>query len=356
MSSGKARTYRHSIPEEHLDPASFALFVEYDCQAHEVGADELEEVLRELIVSERANPQFREQLQRAIESDQYRTSAEKQAQDARIHHQSLERQRSAIVDSEIDAVVAGRNPEPYREKLSLIETQLREAKAALDEANRTLASHKTAWTRTEEILDETAGIDQMWDSLTLAEKGVIYKHWVVAVFIAVRRIEGRKRGHPRTAIVYLASDPLDPRLVPLGGDSANSISPLTQSSASSAARSESNEIASGEPTVPSAQAACPRTSEAGSTNALASTATPEGDPQLPNATHTLRSSPLRPALSTGEPAKARRNPRPDNDKSLSANSTSGGPSNSGLAEYAGSSEGTENLRLNGQTSWQMSHP
>ena len=85
-------------------------------------------------------------------------------------YQSLERTCSAIVDSEIDAVVAGRDPKPYREKLSVIETQLREAKAAHEEAERTLASHRSALARTEEILDETAAVDQMWDSLTLAER------------------------------------------------------------------------------------------------------------------------------------------------------------------------------------------
>jgi len=57
-----------------------------------------------------------------------------------------------------------------------------------------------------EILDETAAVDQMWDWLTLAERGVIYKHWVVVVFITVRRIKGRKRGHPRPAIVIIRHD------------------------------------------------------------------------------------------------------------------------------------------------------
>jgi hypothetical protein len=58
---------------------------------------------------------------------------------------------------------------------------------------------------------------------------------------------------------------------------------------------------------PSAHAACPRISGPSSQSARASTGTASGEPQLPSATATLRSSARRLARFTGEPLKRREN-------------------------------------------------
>ena len=138
--------------------------------------------------------------------------------------------------------------------------------------------------------------------------------------------------------------------------SAAEISSRTQLSSSTSARDDSAWKAAEASIRPSAQAAWPRTNGTGSMSAAARAGTASSDPQLPNATHAFRSSPFLPARVTGESANSRRNPLPESDNKRSANSMSGGPSNSDLGEYAGSEVGTENLLENGHTSWQMSHP
>jgi hypothetical protein len=194
---------------------------------------------------------------------------------------------------------------------------------------------------------------------------MIFRHWVVAVFIAVQKIEGRKRGHPRTAIVYLASAPQDPLLVPLR-PSAASTSVRTEASASSSSRSSSAARADSEPICPSAHAECPRTTADGSDSATCSTGTASSDPQLPSATATLRRNPGSPALRTAEPRENASQPDASIDmRSISdgeavpgcqpsdgSRSTPTGGSPGPRDANASSEDGTENLWLNGHTSWE----
>jgi hypothetical protein len=69
----------------------------------------------------------------------------------------------------------------------------------------------------------------------------------------------------------------------------------TVASASTDTRRQSADLASAEPTLRSAQAACARTSGSGSDNARESTGTAAGEPQLPSPTQTLRANPALPA-------------------------------------------------------------
>lgn len=75
----------------------------------------------------------------------------------------------------------------------------------------------------------------------------------------------------------------------------------TDASDSTDARSDSAALAGADPTLPSAQAACVRTSGSGSDSARVSTGTASGAAQLPSATHTLRAKPARPARRIADP-------------------------------------------------------
>jgi len=166
------------------------------------------------------------------------------------------------------------------------------------------------------------------------------------------------RANHKTAIAHLRTAPNAPPHFPIGREfpDADPSSFQPESPPSAPNPDESTRTAAGDPISSRAQVACSRTSGEESENAAVRVGTASSEPQLPNATHTLRSNPERPALSTGESAKKRRNPRPDNDKSRSASATNGGPSSSDLAEYAASEEGTENLRVIGHTSWEVCPP
>jgi hypothetical protein len=171
----------------------------------------------------------------------------------------------------------------------------------LTDAQREARSAEAEWEWVAAAIDETRNIDDFWDDLSIAQRFVICNQSVVAVFIAVERIEDHDRGHPRTAIVYLAGAPRDPKLVPLNGPNASSISSLTQSSGSASSRARSK--ASEEPIGirPNAQEACPRTSGSGSQSASASTVEASAEPQLPKATQTFRANPALPARRIGDP-------------------------------------------------------
>src|SRR5690625_2420702 len=75
----------------------------------------------------------------------------------------------------------------------------------------------------------------------------------------------------------------------------------TDLSDSTARRDDNAALASADPTLPSAQAACERTNGSGSESAAESTGTASGDPQLPSPTQTLRAKPARPDRRIGDP-------------------------------------------------------
>jgi hypothetical protein len=241
------------------------------------------------------------------------------------------------------------------------------ARRELLEAETRQLQSRTASDRLSTAFEETRNIHSAWDTLDTEERGIIFQHWVIAVFIAVERVEGRKRGHPRTAIVYLAGAPGEPKLVRLGDDSAFSISSRTSASPSSGKRASNASRAAELPISPSAHAACARTNGSGSESAETNGGTAASEPQLPNATATLRRKPARPARRSADP----RENESQASASMDMRSTSDGASVPGCQAseplgttpegaspalrdaYARSDELAEKLRLNGHTSWVM---
>jgi hypothetical protein len=231
------------------------------------------------------------------------------------------------------------------------------------------ASHSViGWTG-----DMSAGVNQTffsiaaaWDMLSLEEKAVIFRQWVVAAFIAVEKIPGRKRGHPKHAVFYLAGTPRSGAEADDAAANASLISTITSWSVSADSEFSSAATAETEPTRPSAQAECDRTSGSESDSPDLNGGTAASSPQLPSATATFRRKPARPARRTGEPRENASQP----DSSMDIRSTSDGASVPGChpsesngstptggspgprAANDGSDEGTENLRLKGHTSWE----
>lgn len=165
--------------------------------------------------------------------------------------------------------------------------------------------------------------------------------------------------------------PYDPKFFALNGQgpSAAESSDLTDSSDSTDSPDDRAALAWADPTRPSAQAACARTNGSGSESADASTGTASGDPQLPSPTQTLRAKPARPARRMADPLEnesqeasssaASSSSMSDGDsvpgcedEEPGSGSTPNGGSPGAREAYAGSVEGFEKVRVNGQTSWE----
>ena len=357
---GGGRTYVHTKPKKRQAPDASLRFQACGCKTWNVDAADLEDQIKDLIARERSSPEFEAEVRELIlERDEFRAGAENAVEQARLVVRELENQETRLAETLLELTKsedydASKFLGPVRAVQQRLSTALRE----LDDAEQFAQSREDAWHELAGIIHETRNLADAWPNLTPEERKTLLDYWVHDVLIVVEPIAGMKRANTKTAIVTLRTDPHAPKYFTIGGQSSSvrPISSSTNGSDSSANREESASSPAGESTRPSAQAACPRTMGVASESADTSVGTASSDPQLPNATHTLRSNPERPALSTGEPANERRNPRPDNDKSRSANSISGGPSSSDREAYPGSEDGTENLQVYGHTSWQISHP
>lgn len=121
--------------------------------------------------------------------------------------------------------------------------------------------------------------------------------------IIVEPVPGKLRANTKSAAVVLRTAPNEPKFFALDRQAAIAAddSSSTAASVSTDARADNADLASAEPTLPSAQAACARTNGSGSANARESTGTASGEPQLPSPTQTLRANPALPDRRIAEP-------------------------------------------------------
>jgi DNA invertase Pin-like site-specific DNA recombinase len=326
-------TLRHAPVDDCQYPERFAWSQQYGCIRYEIDAAEFEEAARQLIVQQRSTPEFETELRRMVhEEDTYRTTLDATVQNLRAQVRTLERKEDAAVDSLNAAKAEGKDLRSYNRAVEQAEAQLKTARSSLAKAARDQANAQAAWGRMEATIHETRIIDEAWDSLSLDERGVIFRHWVVASFIAVERIEGRKRGAPKHAIFYLAGTPREPDPAARQESRAAVISSLTPWSVSAESASSNTATAVGDPTLPSAQAECARTSGSASEDPDLSDGTAASSPQLPSATATLRRNPDRPARRKGEPRENASQP----ESSMDMRSISEGDAVPGCHPSAGS--------------------
>jgi hypothetical protein len=182
-------------------------------------------------------------------------------------------------------------------------------------------------------------------------------------------VPGKLRANTKSAAVVLRTAPNDPKFFALDRQAsiAANNSSRTDGSVSTDTRDDNADLAPAEPSLPSAQAACVRTNGSASDNALVSTGTASGDAQLPSPTQTLRANPARPARRIAEPRENESHAASSSAVSSSAMSdgdvvpgcdldapasscTPNGASPGPRDANAGSDDGAENFRLNGQTS------
>lgn len=364
----EVRSYVHPIPSRRVNPEAYELFHAQGCRAYTVLADELENAIRDTILAERATSSYEADIRAfLLEREGFRKTMEQSLDAARdevrLAKAKLDKMLRAITlttDSDINESEFKLQVEPLRQDLKAAKRRLSDAQALVD-------SRSDAWSTIESILDETRNLASAWDLATADDRKALLDYWVLDVWIAVERIEGKRRANEKTAIVTLAVAPslVRPPVKALATTrqhvSAALISSLTQASSSSTSRRTSTPptsatTSSGVPgaaaTRPRAHAACPRTSGSSSSSASLSAGTASGEAQLPSATAMFRRNPRRLARFTGEPLN-----RAENSSCVSdINSVSGAPWTPGRGWNAGSVAGVENLWLNGQTSWQMSQP
>jgi DNA invertase Pin-like site-specific DNA recombinase len=374
---GRSRAYVHTKAKRRIDEEALKRFKECNCSVWYVGADVLETGIKDLIIRERGSKEFEDLVRDAVlERDEFRKEADTALASAREDVQRLERQNGRIAQSL--AVLSANDDfdiDAFEKEAKMVQKQLADARSRLGDAETFARSREDAWERLSAIIDETRNLGDAWPKLSDEEKKVLLDYWVFHVEIVVERVPGKLRANTKFAVVTLRTAPHDPKFFALNGQeaSASVSSDLTDASDSTASLDETAALASAEPILPSAQAACARTSGSGSDSAGTSAGTASGDPQFPSDTQTLRANPARPARRIADPLENESHAA--SSSATASNSTSEGASVPGCegvepdsgstpnggspgprAAYPASELGAEKERVNGQTSWQMSHP
>lgn len=377
---GRRRTYVHRLPKKRQQPEEYARSIVHGCKQWVVSAAELEDSLVDAVLSVRGTHDYEAQVRDLILArDSHRKTAAEAILRAGRNVQQIEDELASLVKN--ISRTAGDN-DKLKKRLERetepLKRQLAAAEAELEHCRKFAESKEKTWASVSEIISESRNLASLWSSLKEEDtrRKTLFDYWILDLLIVVQPIAGKKRLNTKSAVARLASIPGSPRHVQLDGSdsSARRISSRTASASSETKLSLSAAEASGEPTLPSAHAACALTNGAGSFSPCVSTGTTEGSPQLPNATATLRAKPSRRARRKAEPRekashdssdKAVRNrstsegeivPGCHADGAVESGSTPAGACPGARAAKAGSDEGFENLMLNGHTSWQMSHP
>jgi hypothetical protein len=374
---GRTRSYVHTKPKKRMDPEAHQRFIECGCKVWYVDAEELENGIKDLIAAERGSAEFEDLVRQAIlERDEFRKQADEAVASAREEVERLERQNSKLART-LAVLTADENfdSKAFEKEARAVQQQLTAARTELKDAEKFARSHEDAWDRLSTIISETRNLADAWPGLGEEERKILLDYWVYDVQVIVEPVPGKLRANTKSAAVVLRTAPNDPKFFALDRQAAIAAdnSSSTAASVSTDAAVDSADLASAEPTLPSAQAACARTNGSGSDNARASTATASGEPQLPSPTQTLRANPALPerriaepreneshaasssAVSSSATSEGERVPGCDLDapaSSCTPNGASPGPRDAN----AGSEDGRENLRVYGQTSWQISQP
>ncbi|AHG89847.1 Recombinase [Gemmatirosa kalamazoonensis] len=362
---GSARVYAHAQPKARANETAYQRRKEAGCKVWNVDALELEEKIKDLIVSERTSVEFQDDVRALLlERDEFRKSAADAVTAARASLEQLTAKQKDLARAV--AKLAGQegfDDNPLLGELDVVRRRIQSAREELARAERFAQSRENAWERLCGIIHETRNIAAAWAKSGPEERKILLDYWVYDVLIVVEPIPGKKRANRKTAVVTLRTAPNAPKHFALGGGqppsaaSADRSSPATPGSSSDESRSRSGCSAAGEPILPNAHAACPRTSGSSSASTATSAGMSSGAPTFPSTTDALRRSPRSFARFMGEPLNEAENSACDMDSSESASDRASLPASAALGAYGESSNSSiENLRLYGHTSWHTSHP
>lgn len=237
------------------------------------------------------------------------------------------------------------------------------ARSELRAVERYVHSETEVWERLAAVISESRTFAATWEAAGPEQRKALLDYWAYDVTIVSELIGGKSRPgvkRPRkarkTAILTLRTAPGAPKIFELGlqpgmDDSAALSSVRTDGSDSTDCCANNASLAAGEPILPSAHAACDRTSS-GSVSASANAGTSSDVPALPSTTAAFRRKPRRLARFIGEPLNAAENPSCDIASTSSANVLASLPATAGRGAYGDpSANSLANFRLNGHTSW-----
>lgn len=359
---GSARGYTHAQPKARMDEEVFARHAAAGCKAWYVDAEELEEKIKDIVVSARTSEDFLREVRAFIqERDTFRRSAgeavalaEEDLNAARAASVKIARLMAKVGASEDDE-------DAFAEEVAAAKQRVRAAEAELEKARKFALSKEDAWKRLEAVVHETRNLAAAWDSAGPEERRILLDYWVLDVLIVVEPIPGMKRANRKTALVRLRSAPDAPRHFELAtgnaqradrtkASSAEPSSARTPASDSASTRSRRAAAAAAPPTRPSAQAACDRTSGSSSESAATSAGTSSAEPTLPSTTAELRLSPRNFARFIGDPLNAAENSDCDIASRVRERALASLSDSTGRGANDGSDSSFANLWLYGQTS------
>jgi len=247
--------------------------------------------VKELILRERSSEEFENEVRRfLVEKQKCSQSSANSVADAEKHLRDRQgafargaKVLAAVMS--VDAAPVG-GDEVLTEQFSRLRRQVAIAESNLKRARKHAESGERAFENLSSLIHETRNIGEAWERLGEVERRSIFDHWVLAVYIAVAPIEGMRRANRKTAVVVLRTDPYAPRhfevprsYVTMGPSAARS-SATTDGSDSMPSLASSAAADTAPPSLPSAQAACERTSGSSSLRAAARGAAASMDPLL----------------------------------------------------------------------------
>jgi hypothetical protein len=355
QAQGRGRCYVHPTIRARMNPDRYEMYRAAGCKRWTILAEDIETKIKDLILAERASPDYEEHLRRMlVDRDTAHSQAAVRGQEAAKEVRNLTEQRSAVARLQMEAAKRKVDSADYWNEIDRLNQSIETARKEQEELEAFAKQSAQHWLRLQSVLHETRNLGTIWDSLSVVERKRVLERWVDGILVAVEPISGMRRANRKFGIIYLESAPGIPRAVSLGDEAlepsckAHSSSSRTHSSSSASSLPRTACSAPSDAILPSAQAACPRISGSSSERAAASTGTASGEPQLPSATATFRSSPRRFARLTGDLRNLAENSSCESD----INSTSFSPCTPALGQNASSEVTCTNLKvLKGQTSW-----
>ena len=207
------RNYTHPVPSARMNDVQAQRTAKHGCKHWYIPADEVENAIRDLILSQRGTKDFYDQfvalLDEAGSLEQSAKSSQLQAE-ARVRELEAERENVKMM---LRKATSDDVREVAMEALSDVVSQLVEANKAVDHARESVNQAAGAGGDLLQIVEDAKNIERTWN--LLGERGVearrtIVDTWVYKILVEVKPVEGKPRSAVKKLYVFLRTSPNDP--------------------------------------------------------------------------------------------------------------------------------------------------
>jgi DNA invertase Pin-like site-specific DNA recombinase/predicted nucleic acid-binding Zn-ribbon protein len=206
----KTRVYGHPSPKSKLPAELVSGMVEEGCRGWHIGADIVDNAVRDLIREKRLSEEFYTRVVDMMDNhDQHERDANALEDAARRRVESLQSQKEGLKKALRFAETDDERGE-LMEDIRKLTAEIGEAQIQCDQAHLHAQNAQKRFKDLLATVEEAQHLIDMWD--IPGEQGEIARRrlvdlWVLAVYIEVDAEAGTARRNPRTLHVVLATDP-----------------------------------------------------------------------------------------------------------------------------------------------------